>query len=32
MSDALFSGWVVRTMAVGEGSFKPLGYHVGNSP
>ncbi len=29
MSDALFSGWGVRTMAVGEGSFNPLGYHVG---
>jgi glycogen debranching enzyme len=29
MSDALFSGWGVRTMAVGEGSFNPLGYHLG---
>jgi glycogen debranching enzyme len=29
MSDALFSGWGVRTMAVGEGSFNPIGYHVG---
>src|SRR4029434_10136044 len=29
MSEALFSGWGVRTMAVGEGSFNPLGYHVG---
>ncbi|MDB6043938.1 MAG: amylo-alpha,6-glucosidase [Gammaproteobacteria bacterium] len=29
MSDALFSGWGVRTMAAGEGSFNPIGYHVG---
>jgi glycogen debranching enzyme len=29
MSDALFSGWGVRTMAVGEGSYNPIGYHVG---
>src|SRR4030095_15976546 len=29
MSDALFLGWGVRTVAVGEGSFTPLGYHVG---
>jgi len=29
MSDALFSGWGVRTMATSEGSFNPLGYHVG---
>jgi glycogen debranching enzyme len=29
MSDALFSGWGVRTMASGEGSFNPIGYHVG---
>ncbi len=29
MSDALFSGWGVRTMAVGERSFNPIGYHVG---
>jgi glycogen debranching enzyme len=29
MGDALFSGWGVRTMAVGEGSFNPIGYHVG---
>ncbi|HEY2358087.1 MAG TPA: glycogen debranching N-terminal domain-containing protein [Phenylobacterium sp.] len=27
--DALFSGWGVRTMAVGEGSYNPIGYHVG---
>src|SRR5262245_8767075 len=25
----LFSGWGVRTMAVGEGSYNPIGYHVG---
>jgi glycogen debranching enzyme len=29
MSDALFSGWGIRTMAVGEGSYNPIGYHVG---
>lgn len=29
MSDALFSGWGVRTMAVGEGRYNPIGYHVG---
>lgn len=29
MSDALFSGWGVRTMASGEGSYNPIGYHVG---
>jgi glycogen debranching enzyme len=29
MSDALFSGWGVRTMAAGEGSYNPIGYHVG---
>jgi glycogen debranching enzyme len=29
MSDALFSGWGVRTMAIGEGSYNPIGYHVG---
>jgi len=29
MSEALFSGWGIRTMAVGEGSFNPIGYHVG---
>jgi glycogen debranching enzyme len=26
---ALFSGWGVRTMALGEGSYNPIGYHVG---
>jgi glycogen debranching enzyme len=29
MGDALYSGWGVRTMAVGEGSYNPIGYHVG---
>src|SRR4029079_19199492 len=27
MSDALFSGWGVRTMATGEGAYNPIGYH-----
>ena len=25
----LFSGWGVRTMAMGEGGYNPIGYHVG---
>ncbi|HEX7796682.1 MAG TPA: glycogen debranching N-terminal domain-containing protein [Vicinamibacterales bacterium] len=25
----LFNGWGVRTMAVGEGRYNPIGYHVG---
>jgi len=29
MSDELFSGWGVRTMAEGEGGYNPIGYHVG---
>ncbi|HKD48777.1 MAG TPA: glycogen debranching N-terminal domain-containing protein [Rhizomicrobium sp.] len=29
MSDALFSGWGVRTMGINEGSYNPIGYHVG---
>ncbi len=29
MSDDLFSGWGVRTMAATEGSYNPIGYHVG---
>jgi glycogen debranching enzyme len=29
MSERLFSGWGVRTMAVGEGGYNPLGYHTG---
>ena len=29
MSDALFSGWGVRTMAAGEGGYNPIRYHNG---
>jgi len=29
MGDALFSGWGVRTMAITEGGYNPIGYHVG---
>jgi glycogen debranching enzyme len=29
MSDELFSGWGVRTMAESEGGYNPIGYHVG---
>jgi glycogen debranching enzyme len=29
MSDALYSGWGVRTMARGEGGYNPIGYHLG---
>ena len=29
MSDELFSGWGIRTMASSEGSYNPIGYHVG---
>ena len=29
LGDRLFSGWGVRTMAVGEGRYNPIGYHVG---
>ena len=29
MSDDLWSGWGVRTMAVGEGAYNPLVYHDG---
>jgi glycogen debranching enzyme len=29
MSDALFSGWGVRTMADGEGAYNPIEYHNG---
>ncbi len=29
MSDKLFSGWGIRTMAEGEGSYNPIGYHLG---
>jgi glycogen debranching enzyme len=29
MGDELFSGWGVRTMGRNEGSYNPIGYHVG---
>ncbi len=29
MGDELFSGWGVRTMGKSEGSYNPIGYHVG---
>ena len=29
MSDRLYSGWGVRTMAEGDGAYNPIGYHVG---
>jgi len=29
MSSELFSGWGTRTMAESEGSYNPIGYHVG---
>ena len=29
MGDDLFSGWGIRTMATTEGSYNPIGYHVG---
>jgi len=29
MDDAIFSGWGVRTMAVGEGGYNPIRYHNG---
>ena len=29
LSDRLFSGWGIRTMAEGEGGYNPIGYHVG---
>jgi len=29
MSDELFSGWGIRTMGTKEGSYNPIGYHVG---
>jgi glycogen debranching enzyme len=29
LGDRLFSGWGVRTMAVGEARYNPIGYHVG---
>jgi glycogen debranching enzyme len=29
MSDSLFSGWGIRTMAAGEGGYNPIRYHNG---
>jgi glycogen debranching enzyme len=29
VGERLFSGWGIRTMAVGEGRYNPIGYHVG---
>ena len=29
LGSKLFSGWGVRTLAVGEGRYNPIGYHVG---
>lgn len=29
MSNRLFSGWGIRTMAEGEGGYNPIGYHNG---
>jgi glycogen debranching enzyme len=29
MSDRLFTGWGIRTMAEGDGGYNPIGYHVG---
>jgi glycogen debranching enzyme len=29
MGERLFSGWGVRTMAVGEARYNPIGYHTG---
>jgi glycogen debranching enzyme len=29
LGQRLFSGWGIRTMAVGEGRYNPIGYHVG---
>ena len=29
MSDQMFTGWGVRTLAAGEGRYNPIGYHVG---
>ena len=31
LGERLFSGWGIRTMAVGEGRYNPIGYHVGPS-
>ncbi len=29
MGERLYSGWGIRTLAMGEGRFNPIGYHVG---
>ena len=29
MSDAMFSGWGIRTLADGEAGYNPVGYHLG---
>ena len=29
MGERLFSGWGIRTLAVGDGRYNPIGYHVG---
>jgi glycogen debranching enzyme len=29
MSDAMFSGWGIRTLAKGAAAFNPVGYHLG---
>jgi glycogen debranching enzyme len=29
MSDAMFSGWGLRTLAAGETGYNPVGYHLG---
>src|SRR4029079_10869641 len=29
MGEELFSGWGIRTMGTQEGSYNPIGYHVG---
>jgi glycogen debranching enzyme len=29
LGERLFSGWGIRTMAVGESRYNPIGYHVG---
>jgi glycogen debranching enzyme len=29
MSDPMFSGWGIRTLAAGEAGYNPVGYHLG---
>jgi glycogen debranching enzyme len=29
MSDAMFSGWGIRTLGTGEAAYNPVGYHLG---